>query len=299
MTSSHMKANLPRAFTLFVAITSGGACSNDASTVSVDATPGVGTDAASGDGDGGGNSSLTNWCQASDNNFGFFVTSMSAIWTISGDDINDLNGGLGGNFGGLSGADGICQEIATAAGSTRTWHAFLSATDDGTGNVANAIQRIGAGPWNDANGRLIANNIAGLLSGDRPDGDAQATDDMADECGVPATSYGNVHDVPTASDNNGMLYSTNPVSTCNDWTSSDGSVGEDPGGDGRPTSELPNSVMCGHSYPRSRNSGLEWISDHSLRGCGKGANLVQDGAGSGNCIGCGGGYGALYCFAID
>ena len=34
-------------------------------------------------------------------------------------------------------------------------------------------------------------------------------------------------------------------------------------------------------------------------GCSKGANLIQNGAGVGTCIGCSGGYGGLYCFAVN
>ena len=35
--------------------------------------------------------------------------------------------GKGADLGGLAGADRICQTLATAAGSTKTWHAYLSA----------------------------------------------------------------------------------------------------------------------------------------------------------------------------
>ena len=59
----------------------------------------------------------------------FFVTS---------DPIGD-----GGNLGGLAGADAHCQKLATAAGSTKTWHAYLST--QGAGAV-NARDRIGSGP---------------------------------------------------------------------------------------------------------------------------------------------------------
>ncbi len=236
---------------------------------------------------------LAGWCTSQPSNFGFFVTSMDALWKLSGSVAGDLNGGFGGNFGGIAGADAICQTIAVATGhGDKTWHAFLSATSDGSGNVVHAIDRIGAGPWYDANGRQVATGIAGLLSGDRPDGDPQSTSDLPDECGVPTSALGDAHDVVTASDGRGRLLSTDPDSTCNDWTSDSGSVGSGVGG------EL-GSVMCGHSFPRSGGfRGKQWLSDHPLRGCGKGANLLQNGPGSGTCIGCTGGYGALYCFAL-
>jgi len=253
---------------------------------------------------------LGEWCEEQPEEFSFFVTSMLALWTLSGDDINDMNGGFGGDLGGISGADEICQTIGIATGhGHKTWRAFLSATDDGNGSPVHAIDRIGEGPWYDANGRLVANNISGLLTEDRPDGDTQSTDDLPDECGIPISVLGDAHDVITATNDDGQLYSTDPESTCNDWTTSDGSVGssEEPN---EPTGPGLGSVMCGHSFPRQaggpggggpggngNHDGTKWMSDHPLRGCGKGANLEQNGPGEGTCIGCSGGYGALYCFA--
>jgi len=216
---------------------------------------------------------------------------MNALWTLSGDSISNMGGGMGGNFGGLAGADAICQTIGAATGhGDRVWRAFLSATNDGAGSPVHAIDRVGAGPWHDANGRLVATGKAGLLSGNRPDGDDQSTSDLPDECGVPLSLLGDAHDIVTGSNQSGQLSNTDPESTCNDWTSSEGSVG----GDGSFGGGL---VRAGHSFPRSASSGLNWLSDHQLRGCGKGANLLQNGSGEGSCIGCTGGYGALYCFA--
>jgi len=242
--------------------------------------------------------SLEGWCTGQDENFSFFVTSMSGLWALSDSADGDMDGGFGGDFGGLAGADQICQQLATATGhGDKTWRAFLSVTDDGSGQQVDAIDRIGSGPWYDANGRLVADDLAGL-SGERPDGEAQSVDDLPDECGVPLSALGDAHDIVTGSDENGRLYSSDPDTTCNNWTSSDGSVG----GSG--------DLMCGHSFPREGgpggggpgggpggDEGANWVSDHSLHGCGKGANLIQDGPGSGSCIGCGGGYGAFYCFA--
>jgi len=253
---------------------------------------------------------LTDWCTGQPENFSFFVTSMSAMWKISDSVPDDLNGGFGGDFQGLEGADSICQIIAIATGhGEKRWRAMLSATDDGTGNPVHAIDRIGQGPWYDANGRLLANDLDGLMSA-RPDGDEQAVSDLADECGVPLSALGDAHDVPTGSDAEGHLRSTDPESTCNDWTTSDGSVGESASGGGGGQQADPTNVYCGHSFPRQSggggggpggggggaDNGQEWLSDHKLRGCGKGANLEQNGGGVGNCIGCSGGYGAIYCF---
>lgn len=273
----------------------------DAIVAAMDATP---PDA--GRGDGGVPSiqfpgRLENWCSGQPENFSFFVTSMNALWALANTPIDDLSGGLGGDFQGLAGADAVCQHIAIATGNGhRTWRAFLSATDDGQGNPVHAINRIGAGPWHDANGRLVATGISGLLQGNRPDGDPRTIDDLPDECGVPLSALGDSHDIVTASNTRGELNNTNPESTCFDWTSSDGTVGV----------RIVNGrsrgmIQGGHSFPRASgggpggNRGQHWLSDHSFRGCGKGANLIQNGPGTEDCIGCSGGYGALYCFAAQ
>lgn len=221
--------------------------------------------------------------------FSFFVTSLDTMRSQSGS-----SDGFGGDLGGLAGADGICQTAAAAVGAGgKTWRAFLSVTDGGGGSPVNAIDRIGDGPWYDRNGRLVAMNIAGLI-GDRPSGDAQTVDDLPDETGLALSILGDTHDVMTGSGEDGRLRSMSSATTCNDWTSSVG-----------PGSE--SQVYCGHSWPRTGgpggpggggSGGSHWISAHPMRGCSPGVNLVQDGPGSGDCVGCGGGWGAIYCFAL-
>lgn len=248
-----------------------------------------------------------------DRSLSFFVTSFSAMQELSGS-----SDGFGGDLGGLEGADAICQTIAEGVGAgDKTWRAFLSATSGADGAPVNAIDRIGDGPWYDANGRLVASSIEGLL-GARPDGDPQTINDLPDEYGVPLSRYGDSHDILTGSDAQGQLFSTNPASTCNDWTSSDGSLGSEgaaassggPGGRGRRPGMAPGghgesetSVMAGHSWPRGGggrggiSGGDSWMSSHSVPGCAAGAVLTQMGGGFGDCVGCAGGYGAIYCFA--
>ncbi len=230
---------------------------------------------------------LAGWCTDQSDDFSFFVTSMSALWALSGDDISNLDGGFGGDLGGISGADQICQSIGVATGhGDKTWRAYLSAADDGSGSPVDAIDRIGSGPWYDANGRLVASGLSGLANQTRPDGDAQSVDDLPDECGVPLSALGDAHDVITGSDVAGEL----DGNTCSNWTSLSG-----------------DRVTCGHSFPREGGGpgggpgggddfGAYWGSDHPVPGCAKGATLTQ-GAGVGDCIGCSGGYGAIYCFA--
>src|SRR6202171_1692420 len=66
--------------------------------------------------------------------------------------ITSAGSGHGANLGGLAGADKVCQTLATAAGSTKTFHAYLST--QGTRGV-NARDRIGNGPWYNAKGEKI------------------------------------------------------------------------------------------------------------------------------------------------
>jgi hypothetical protein len=232
--------------------------------------------------------------------FGFFVMSLEKIQEWGGAE------GLGGDLGGLAGADAKCQEAAKDVGSCRTWHAFLSVTDDGSGSPVNAIDRIGTGPWYDINGYLLAENVAGLLH-TRPDG---ATDPvwndgwndwpfnkcLTTELGNCNHSYGDSHDTLTGSDRQGQLVNADMKFTCNDWTSTDVNV------------QLP----IGHSWPRNLNDASDdtanWILAHTNCTTGPGPN-------PGDCNGCGaninigntmepgvggdGGYGAWYCFAVD
>src|SRR6476646_9765183 len=83
------------------------------------------------------------------NSMSFFVTSVGP--------------GKGGNLGGLLGADRHCQMLAMAAGAgNKTWHAYLSENGSAGHPSINARDRIGNGPWYNAKGMLIANNVAEL-----------------------------------------------------------------------------------------------------------------------------------------
>ena len=210
-------------------------------------------------------------------NFSFFVTSLDTMRAQSGS-----QNGFGGNLGGLAGADAICQTAAAAVGyGHKTWRAFLSAYNNGT--PIHALDRIGSGPWYDRNGRLVAMNRAGLLM-QRPAGDAAVINDLPDETGQGTRRLGDTHDVMTGSNTQGQLDGTSAANTCNDWTSVQG-----PG--------TENLVRCGHAWPAM--SGMHWIQAHRLRGCEPGINLVQNGPGTGYSVGAGGGWGAIYCFALQ
>jgi len=211
--------------------------------------------------------------------FSFFVTSLATMRLQSGS-----QDGFGGNLGGLAGADTICQTAADNVGfGDKTWRAFLSVTSGPGGTPVHAIDRIGDGPWYDRNGRLVAMNPAGLLMA-RPAGDAQSVNDLPDETGQPGTAMGDTHDIMTASNAQGQLASDNLTGTCMDWTSSSDSC-------------CTETVQLGHSWPSM--SGQGWIAAHRMRGCAPGVNLIQNGPGNGNCVGCGGGWGGIYCFALE
>jgi hypothetical protein len=168
----------------------------------------------------------------------------------------------------------------------------LSATDGGDGNVVNAIDRVGEGPWYDRLGRLVANTKADLQN-DRPAGDAEIINDLPNEDGVPnhnpdGTEVDN-HDTLTGSNAMGELASQDAADTCNDWTSAVGEAGV--------------NLQIGHSWPRSGGGGgglQSWIAEHNAGGCAPGVNLFgQGGPQPGDyTVGAGGGYGGIYCFAL-
>src|ERR1700738_4680835 len=74
--------------------------------------------------------------------------------------------GNGGNLGGLAGADNYCQTLAQAAGfgAPKTWRAYLSTQAADGAPAVNARDRIGKGPWKNAKGVVIAQDVAELHS---------------------------------------------------------------------------------------------------------------------------------------
>jgi hypothetical protein len=70
-----------------------------------------------------------------------------------------------GNLGGLAGADTRCKNLAMAVGlGAKNWHAYLSVEHDAAnGNgPTNARDRIGAGPWYNFNGAMVAADLTAL-----------------------------------------------------------------------------------------------------------------------------------------
>jgi hypothetical protein len=139
---------------------------------------------------------------------GFFVTSQTSST---------------GNLGGLAAADATCQRLAAAVGAgNRTWRAYLSVARDNTNNnlPGNARDRIGPGPWSNANGVVIAANSNELHA---RSGDAAL---FVDERGQringqwTGSPTPNQHDILTGSNADGTLMTG---FTCGDWTSSSAS----------------------------------------------------------------------------
>ena len=187
---------------------------------------------------------------AQDNSMSFFISSVGS--------------GNGANLGGLAGADAHCQMLAAAEGAgNRMWRAYLSTT--GAGGV-NARDRIGSGPWYNANGVMVAENVAALHS----DAANIDMDSGLDETGkmINGESMPNRHDILTGSDVNGMALAD---STCANWTSSS---------DG--------TAMLGHYDRMARGTpGSPWNEAHASRSCSQ-EDLVATG-----------GAGLIYCFAAD
>src|SRR5262245_61842200 len=79
--------------------------------------------------------------------------------------ITRAGSGNGANLGGLAGADAICQRLATAVGAgNKTWRAYLSTSAAGNQPAVNARDRIGRGPWQNAKGVVVAQNVDDLHS---------------------------------------------------------------------------------------------------------------------------------------
>jgi len=233
-------------------------------------------------------------CTPSSTKFSFFVTSQSRLFALA-QAFNGSTKGFGGDlrYGqstGLAGADKICTAIAEASmpGNCKTWRAFLSASNGGSGTAVNAISRIGTGPWYDRIGRLFGTNTTSIAA-TRPDANSAIVNDLPNEDGVlnhdalqtGSTANQDNHDTLTGSTTTGTLYSE--TSNCTNWTSSAASTSAKP--------------RVGHTWPAM--SGQSWISCLDESGCGPGSNLIETGGpGKDGTVGSGGGYGGFYCFAL-
>lgn len=189
---------------------------------------------------------------AQDKTMSFFVTSVGS--------------GKGADLGGLAGADAHCSKLAEAAGVTgKTWHAYLSTKD------TDARDRIGKGPWVNAKGEKIADDVASLHS----DKNNLTKQTALDEKGEVINGRGdkpNRHDILTGSNPDGTRA---PDKTCGDWTLS--------GAEG--------VALMGHSDRTGLDDSAaakSWNSSHGSRGgCSQEALKGT------------GGDGLFYCFASE
>lgn len=231
--------------------------------------------------------------------FSFFVTSLKRMRQLSNNQLGfggDLRFGETGPGAGLRGADKICAtmaEMSMPGAGAKTWRAFLSAKDGGSGQQVNAIDRIGNGPWYDRLGRLWANSKADIM-GIRPmGGDPTIRNDFPNEDGVPNHNPDNTgqvdnHDFLTGTNLQGGLYSAS--ATCLDWTANAGNK------------SLEGMPRVGHSWPRGGGGSIDsWMSSLTESGCAPSVDLVEMGPPNpnANTVGSGGGYGGFYCFALE
>jgi hypothetical protein len=184
--------------------------------------------------------------------------------------ITSVGPGNGADLGGLAGADAHCQALALAAGAgEKTWRAYLSAQAADGQAAVNARDRIGAGPWFNAEGVLVANDVE-ELHGENNLG----KETSLNELGAVVNGRGdspNRHDILTGAQLDGTVAPGDEDSTCGNWTSSDAG-----------------SALLGHHDRQGGGANpTSWNSAHGSRGCSQ-ANLQGTG-----------GDGLFYCFATD
>ena len=190
--------------------------------------------------------------EAQDNSMSFFITSVGL--------------GKGANLGGLDGADAHCASLAEAAGVTgKTWRAYLSTS------TVDAKDRIGSGPWFNAKGEKIADDVASLHSDANNITKATGLTEKGEQ--VPGRGdTPNEHDILTGSNADGTKIADQ---TCGDWT-----LGEAEG-----------AAMVGHHDRTGLNDSAQarsWNSSHPSRGgCSQEALKGTGGAGF------------FYCFATN
>jgi hypothetical protein len=174
-----------------------------------------------------------------------------------------------GKLGGLDGADKRCQDLAMKAGfGDHTFHAYLSTM------TVNAKDRIGMGPWVNANGKKVADSVAALHAADMKGDHTIFVDEKGQDIHGQWDSSATVeHDILTGTMPDGTVLAGK---TCMDWTSDSNQL----------------NAQVGHSDgmgPGMATTGTytSWNSSHE-NGPGGCANTAPKG-----------GAGRLYCFAIN
>jgi hypothetical protein len=217
--------------------------------------------------------------------------------------VTSVGMGKGGDLGGLAGADAHCQALATAVGaSNHTWHAYLSTQVRGNQPAVNARDRIGEGPWYNAKGVAIAQNLADLhgdtlelarlgnnvnkLSALTEKGEVvpglNDNPDPHDRTWAYASQHpdSNRHEMLTGSQTDGRAFADSLDHTCNNWTNGqEEALHSVRGNEG-------SEVQIGLSDRNGGGNG-SWNSSHPTRGCSQDALAATHGVG------------LFYCFAIN
>lgn len=184
--------------------------------------------------------------------------------------VTSANPGKGADFGGLAGADAYCESLAATVGAKgRDWRAYLSTTATDGKPAVNARDRIGKGPWKNAKGEIVANNIDELHGVNRLSKQMSLTEkgDVVSGRGDPV----NMHDILTGSTADGRASDAANDTTCGNWTKS---------GEG--------SALVGHHDRTGLDESApakSWNSSHATKACDMDALKATGGAG------------LMYCFA--
>ena len=159
------------------------------------------------------------------------------------------------------------QPDAAAAGAgKRTWRAYLSTSGD---KPVNARDRIGTGPWYNAEGVRVAQNV------DELHGDANnlTKETVLNERGEQVNGRGdepNRHDILTGSQLDGTAFTDGADHTCQNWT-----------GNGEGSAQVGH-----HDRTGGGDNPTSWNAAHGSRGCSQ-----TDLQGTG-------GDGLFYCFRV-
>jgi len=152
----------------------------------------------------------------------------------------------------------------------KTWRAYLSSNAALPGGAVNARDRIGAGPWQNFKGEVVAQNVDDLHS----DNTKLSRETSLTERGTIVAGFGmtpNWHDVLTGSTSDGKAFPGNLNLTCNNWASS-----------------TFGAAMVGHIDRRGGQDTVfqrSWNAAHMSRSCSQ-PDLIATG-----------GNGLFYCFA--
>jgi hypothetical protein len=201
--------------------------------------------------------------QAQQTTMSFFVTSAGP--------------GKGADLGGIAGADAQCQKLAQAAGAgSKVWHAYLSTQAADGQPAVNARDRIGAGPWTNAKGVVVAKSVDDLHS---PGANLTKQTSLTEK-GDVVNGRGdtpNEHDALTGSGMDGRAFPAGEDRTCKNWTSS-----------------TQGAAMLGHidrQGLQDTDVAKSWNSSHPSRGAEGGCSQAD--------LKSTGGAGKFYCFATN